>query len=191
MPPPPHRSSPLLWLLAGRACVAAGAWAEADVMLTEANLLDPELPEPWGLLALLAAKEGRWADAGKALARGKQVGLRDAEVLGLVAAELEAAGRWEEAAGALEWAVSAGLASGSDVFELHCRLIQAHVGLGNAGRAGALIDLAASSALPTGALGDGSSEGGAGGDSVRMVLLNELALRVEALPIAEVASGGT
>lgn len=50
------RSSPLPWLLAGRALVKRNAAAEADLAFTEANLLDSELPEPWGWLALLSAR---------------------------------------------------------------------------------------------------------------------------------------
>ena len=52
----PASASPLLWLLAGRASITCGEAAAADAALTEANLLDSELPEPWGWLGLLAAR---------------------------------------------------------------------------------------------------------------------------------------
>jgi cytochrome c-type biogenesis protein CcmH/NrfG len=51
-----HISSPLLWLLIGRAYMQTGQLEHADMALSQSNLLDPELPEPWGLLALISVR---------------------------------------------------------------------------------------------------------------------------------------
>lgn len=64
-----HADSPLLWLIAGRAALACGDAAAADAALCEANALDPQLAEPWGLLALVSARTGQWDDAAAALAQ--------------------------------------------------------------------------------------------------------------------------
>ena len=50
------RASPILWLLAGRAAIQNGHADAAEAAFIEANLLDPELPDPWGWLALLASR---------------------------------------------------------------------------------------------------------------------------------------
>lgn len=142
------RSSPLLWLLLGRACLAAGDADGADAALTESNLLDPELPEPWGLLALLAARQARWRDVLHALSRGRSVGLADAEALSAVAGEYESVGRWEEAVGVLQWAVRAASEQGAGGLglELQRRLARTHAALGNARDARAVVDAAAQAA---------------------------------------------
>lgn len=142
------RSSPLLWLLLGRACLAAGDADGADAALTESNLLDPDLPEPWGLLALLAARQARWRDVLHALSRGRSVGLADAEALSAVAGEYESVGRWEEAVGVLQWAVQAASEQGAGGLglELQRRLARAHAALGNARDARAVVDAAAQAA---------------------------------------------
>lgn len=142
------RSSPLLWLLLGRACLAAGDADGADAALTESNLLDPELPELWGLLALLAARQARWRDVLHALSRGRSVGLTDAEALSAVAGEYESVGRWEEAVGVLQWAVRAAGEQGAAGLglELQRRLARAHAALGNARDARAVVDAAAQAA---------------------------------------------
>ncbi|KAG1676930.1 hypothetical protein FOA52_014806 [Chlamydomonas sp. UWO 241] len=166
-----HAASPLLWLLAGRGALACGDAAGADVALTEANLLDPELPEPWGLLALLSVKAGRWGDARAALGQGRVVGLANASVLGQVAEAFEGAGRWGDAAGALEWALSADPAT-PDAVSLMCRLAGAHVHLGNARIARELIERA----------GTGEAEGD---NAAHAALLGELSARVESPAVDE------
>lgn len=57
----------VLWRCAGRCQVELGELQAADLSLSEANVLDPEEPSAWGLLALVALRCGRQEDARKAL----------------------------------------------------------------------------------------------------------------------------
>ena len=108
----------------------SGVEEQADLAFTEANVLDPELPEPWGWLALLAARyvqafcsnchldddwaevllllcrSRRWLDCSRALDQGRRVGLDDASILADVSATYEETGRLTEAADVLKWAAS-------------------------------------------------------------------------------------
>ncbi|GAX79641.1 hypothetical protein CEUSTIGMA_g7082.t1 [Chlamydomonas eustigma] len=174
-----HSSSPLLWLLVGRAYMQIGQMENADMALSQSNLLDPELPEPWGLLALISVRVQRWSDASKALSQGKRVGLQEAEVLALVAAEYEVAGRWEQASEVLAWAVKC---QAQPRFEDLYRLIQAHVRLYNAKEARRYLDMASSTIIPS-TLQEGDTMGEE--QAMHLAALNELALRIEALPVNE------
>ncbi|KAG2434617.1 hypothetical protein HXX76_007512 [Chlamydomonas incerta] len=83
----------VLWRGAGRCFAGAGELGPADMALSEANVLDPEEPEAWGWLALVALREGRAEDAEKALSFGLRCGLADPGVLLDIAAEYRAAGQ--------------------------------------------------------------------------------------------------
>ncbi|GIM03795.1 hypothetical protein Vretimale_8486 [Volvox reticuliferus] len=82
-----------LWRGAGECFALEGDLASADMCLTEANVLDPEDPRPWGWLALVALKEGRQEDAEKALSFGLRCGLDDVRVLSQIADEYKATGQ--------------------------------------------------------------------------------------------------
>jgi len=192
----PAARSPLLWLMAGRASLEAGDADVARVALMEANLLDPELPEPWGLLTLLAARQDRWQEAEQALSRGLALGLRDTWTAGGIAAEYERAGRWRQAADVLRVALAAADAASSrpDVnaaavlFQLRCRLISALVLLSEAAEARRELDQAAvlAAAAGTGVVGEqGTLPEREAVAAQQLALLNVLALRVEALPVDE------
>lgn len=96
----------LLWRSAGEAFLSAGDLRSADMALTEANVLDPEDPLTWGLLALIALREGRTGDGDKALSYALRCGLDDAGVLLGVAEEYRGAGLLRQQQGVLQEVVA-------------------------------------------------------------------------------------
>ncbi|KAK9819945.1 hypothetical protein WJX72_004242 [[Myrmecia] bisecta] len=96
------------WLGAGLAYLRLGDLTNADLALTEANILDNQNARIWGYLALLSLLAGREAEAEQALKWGLKQGLADAALLAEIGSTLMAQGRYAKAVAALERSVAAG-----------------------------------------------------------------------------------
>jgi tetratricopeptide (TPR) repeat protein len=69
------------WLGVGRACMNLGELDEAERCLAEANILNIEDPDVWGLLCLTCLKLGREAEADESIAHGLHLGLSNIDLL--------------------------------------------------------------------------------------------------------------
>mmetsp|Transcript_45518 Transcript_45518/g.144787 ORF Transcript_45518/g.144787 Transcript_45518/m.144787 type:complete len:1066 (-) Transcript_45518:1094-4291(-) len=85
------------WLGAGVAFFKMGDYANADLALTEANVLDNKNPLVWGYLALANLVSGRTAEAAAALKWAFKEELADAGVIAAVGRQYSAMGMWGDA----------------------------------------------------------------------------------------------
>ena len=97
------------WLGAGRCQLLLGQYEQAELALAEANVLDAENPEVWGLLvqlALQSAPDGqRLGEVSAALKYAVRCGLRDEKVFLEAAAMYRKLGHWRSAQGVLQSAL--------------------------------------------------------------------------------------